>query len=266
MVVLQWQAGQAPTGGADATPGSVTLGPDDLDYGPQTWRPYAVPLPVDPDTGGTEWYLAFVSLNGTPSGPARSRAPGTRSPSTTAPRPSRARWPSPSTGPRAARSGTGPTGPRGTAPAATTSPPRCCPPGFAPTAPLDRQSVLAGRRTQLTDPVLWEVLSGARAAGADELSPGDQSERDRVRGRRRDVDRLRSVDPPDDERDISPRGTCRREGGVRTGARRVGAVCRSGSSRRRGRRADGCGDGGGVPLRNECADRDSNPGLGVGNA
>ncbi len=69
MVVLQWQAGQAAPGGANATPGSIALGPGDFGYGPQAWRPYAEPLPVDPEAADGRWNLVFVPLNGTPVGP-----------------------------------------------------------------------------------------------------------------------------------------------------------------------------------------------------
>lgn len=69
MVVLQWQAGQDAPDGANATPGTVALGPGDFDYGPQAWRPYAEPFPVDPEAPDTRWYLVLVPLNGTPVGP-----------------------------------------------------------------------------------------------------------------------------------------------------------------------------------------------------
>ena len=68
-LVLQWQAGQAAPSGANATPGAIALGPDDFAYGPQTWRPYSSPLPVDPDDPEARWRLVLVPLNGTPTGP-----------------------------------------------------------------------------------------------------------------------------------------------------------------------------------------------------
>jgi hypothetical protein len=70
MCVLQWQEGQVATGAGTPALSAIVLGPDDFDYGPQAWRPYAVPLPIDPEADeGTHWYLAFVPLNGTPVGP-----------------------------------------------------------------------------------------------------------------------------------------------------------------------------------------------------
>ena len=70
MLFLQWQEVRIAGGPETATPGSVSLGPGDFDYGPQAWRPYAVPLPIDPDGDRNAlWYLAFVPLNGTPDGP-----------------------------------------------------------------------------------------------------------------------------------------------------------------------------------------------------
>ncbi len=69
MAGLQWQEGRAAAAGENTTPGAVTLGPDDFAYGPQTWRPYAEPFPVDPEAAEIRWYLALVPLNGTPTGP-----------------------------------------------------------------------------------------------------------------------------------------------------------------------------------------------------
>jgi hypothetical protein len=69
MLVLQWQAGRAAPPETNGTQGTVTLGPEAFVYGPQSWRPYATPLPVDADAPESSWYLAFVPLNGTPVGP-----------------------------------------------------------------------------------------------------------------------------------------------------------------------------------------------------